>query len=51
MNGRQLKKLMEWTASYFNTVTPEAPEITADPEFPSYNYLTLDEQESSTTLI
>ena len=39
MNGRQLKKLMEWTASYFNTVTPEAPEITADPEFPSYNYL------------
>ena len=39
LNGGQLKKLMEWSASYFRTVRPEAPEIAADPDFPAYNYL------------
>ena len=39
MNGGQLKKLMEWSAGYFETASPENARITADPDFPSYNYL------------
>ena len=39
MNGGQLKKLMEWSTQFFETVSPDHPEVTADPEFPYYNYL------------
>ena len=39
MNGGQLKKLMEWTTQFFETVSPDHPEVTADPDFLYYNYL------------
>lgn len=39
MNGKQLKELMEWSARYFETANPESPEIKANSDFPSYNYL------------
>jgi 2',3'-cyclic-nucleotide 2'-phosphodiesterase/3'-nucleotidase len=42
MNGRQLKKLMEWSAGYFAPMDPESPKITANPDFPPYNYLMFD---------
>ena len=42
MNGRQLKKLMEWSAGYFAPMDMNSPKITANPDFPSYNYLMFD---------
>ena len=42
MNGGQLKKLMEWTAGYFDTLPPGNPRIAASADFPSYNYLMFD---------
>ena len=42
MNGRQLKKLMEWSAGYFAPMDLDSPKITANTDFPSYNYLMFD---------
>ena len=37
MNGKQLKKYMEWAVSIFNT-RKEGEPVTVNPEIPSYNY-------------
>ena len=38
MNGRQLKRFMEWSARYFNTLRPGDTAISVDPGFADYNY-------------
>ena len=38
MTGSQLKKYMEWSASYYNTFRTGDPAVSFSPDFPSYNY-------------
>ena len=38
MNGAQLRRFMEWSARYFNTLRPGEVTVTADPGFAEYNY-------------
>ena len=38
MNGKQLKRFMEWSARYFNTLRSGDAAVSADPSFADYNY-------------
>ena len=38
MNGKQLKRFMEWSIRYFNTLRPGDAAVSADPGFADYNY-------------
>lgn len=38
MTGAQLKRFMEWSAGYFNTLKPGDPAISINEDFPDYNY-------------